>query len=283
MPQPPAEVILTTASVERLIRAQHPDLAAPVRPAARGWGNAVYRLGDTLAVRLPVRAVAAPLIRNEQRWLPAIAARLPVAVPAPLAVGEPGESFPWHWSIVPWFSGTPASAVDPQARDDIAVEFAQVLLALHTPAPSEAPHNPVRGVPLAARAAAVEPRFIDSPRLREIWQDGCDAPTWPNPPVWVHGDVHPGNLVLQSGGIHALIDFGDMCAGDPACDLAIAWLGFTATGRARFVEALEGAYDPHIWTRAQAWAAAIAALLADADDAWLHAMSAHAVAELTEA
>ncbi|MDJ1115014.1 phosphotransferase [Microbacterium dauci] len=280
MPQPSPEVDLSVAEVDALVRAQHPELTASVVRVGAGWDNAVYRLGERLAVRVPRRAVAVPLLRNEQRWLPEIAERMPVAVPAPVAVGEPGPEFPWPWSIMPWFDGAVAASASQAARDGIAEELAAALRALHVPAPADAPFNPVRGVPLADRDAAIDDRFAGRPALERAWREGVAAPMWPHEPVWVHGDVHPGNIVLQGGGIQALIDFGDMCAGDPACDLAIAWLGFSAAGRAAFRDALGDYGDPHLWTRASAWAAAIAALLADADDAWLRDMSAHAVREL---
>jgi aminoglycoside phosphotransferase (APT) family kinase protein len=280
MPQPSPEVDLSVAEVDALVRAQHPELVASVVRIGAGWDNAVYRLGERFAVRLPRRAVAVPLLRHEQRWLPEIAERMPVAVPAPVAVGEPGLEFPWPWSIVPWFDGAVAASASQAARDGIAGQLATALRALHVSAPEDAPFNPVRGVPLADREAAVASRFDGMPALERAWREGLVAPVWPHAPVWVHGDVHPGNIVLGDGGIQALIDFGDMCAGDPACDLAIAWLGFSSAGRAVFRDALADYGDPHLWTRARAWAAAMTAILADADDVWLRDMSARAVREL---
>jgi aminoglycoside phosphotransferase (APT) family kinase protein len=205
---------------------------------------------------------------------------MPVAVPAPVAVGEPYDGYPWPWSIVPWFDGRVAASAMQVERDAIARDLAAALRALHVPAPSDAPFNPVRGVPLADREAAVAARSDGMPALERARREGLAAPVWPHAPVWVHGDVHPGNVVLDDSGIQALIDFGDMCAGDPACDLAIAWLGFSSAGRAEFQTALGDYADPHLWTRARAWAAVFAGILADADDAWLREMSAHAVREL---
>lgn len=165
MPQPSTEVDLSEAGVEALVRAQHPHLAASVVRVGAGWDNAVYRLGERLAVRIPIRAVAVPLLRNEQRWLPEIAERMPVAVPAPVAVGEPGGGYPWPWSIVPWFDGRVAASVPQAERDAMAGDLAAALRSLHVPAPDDAPFNPVRGVPLADREAAVAARFDGMPGL----------------------------------------------------------------------------------------------------------------------
>lgn len=279
MSQPPAEVTLTAADVDRLIASQHPHLRGPLRALAHGWDNEVFRLGDDLAVRLPRRAAAAELIEHEQRWLPTLATRLPVRVPAPVAVGRPEGDYPWRWSIVPWFDGIPMLAIAVAERETLADDLGDVLRALHAAAPAEAPHNPVRGVPLRDRDGAVRTR-LDSPELIALWDEALEAPDWQAAPVWVHGDVHPGNLVASAGRLQAVIDFGDMCAGDPACDLAIAWTGFGEAGRARLRERLGAVYDDATWARAWGWAVAFATLLRGADDAGLRAMSAHALGEL---
>lgn len=280
MPHPDADLRLTAADVGRLVAAQHPSLLAPIRHAAHGWDNELFRLGDDLAARLPRRAFAAHLIEHEQRWLPALAAVLPVPVPAPVAVGVPGQGFPWAWSIVPWFEGRPATSLRPHERDAFAVPLADALRALHTPAPAAAPHNPVRGVPLSERDAVVRERLAAHPDLAAAWAQGVAAPVWDGDPMWLHGDVHPGNLVVQGGRLAALVDFGDMCAGDPACDLAIAWSAFTPEGREAFRDALGSGYDGATWLRAKAWAASFALLSLDAPDAGMRAMAEHARAAL---
>src|SRR5690606_21675747 len=155
------------------------------------------------------------------------APRLPVAIPVPVAVGVPDKGFPWRWSVVPWFAGRRALDLEPHQRDAFAVELAGVLRALHTPAPADAPHNPVRGVPLAERSAVVRERLADLPQLLPLWAAGLAAPGWTGPALWLHGDIHPGNIVVGDDRLAALIDFGDMCAGDPASDLSVAWLAFT--------------------------------------------------------
>lgn len=279
MPQPPAEVTLTPADVDRLISTQHPALRGELLAVAHGWDNEVFRLGDRLAVRLPRREAAAHLIEHEQRWLPVLAPTLPVRVPVPVAVGVPDALFPWRWSIVPWFDGVRVADLARDERDALAGDVAAALRALHAVAPAGAPRNPVRGVPLRERDAVVRGRVTGSP-LEPLWDAGLAAPAWSGRDVWVHGDVHAGNLIARGGRLEALIDFGDMCAGDPACDLAVAWTAFGPTGRARLRADLGAGYDDAMWTRAQAWAVAFATLLRDADDGWLRALSAHAMEQL---
>lgn len=143
--------------MRRLLEAQHLDLAAlPLREFGSGWDNAIYRLGDALCVRLPRREVAAALVRNEQRWLPSLASRLPLPIPVPIRCGEPGADYPWPWSVCPFFAGETAAARPPQNLHALADTLGAFIVALHHEAPAEAPENPVRGVPLAVRTQAVE-------------------------------------------------------------------------------------------------------------------------------
>ncbi len=245
------------ALVSRLVRAQHPSLAGPVRLVEHGWDNDIYRLGDDLAVRLPRRPESAQLVLNEQRWLPTIARMLPLPLPEPVAVGVPAEGYPWHWSICRWLPGEPAWTMDAASRAGIAVQLADALAVLHRPAPASAPHNPVRGVPLAARDAAVRERLASFPSLMQIWEDATSATAFTGEPVWVHGDLHPANVLVSGGRITALLDFGDLTAGDPATDLAAAWLFFEPEGRELFRARVNA--DDATWRRARGWAAAMAA------------------------
>lgn len=281
MTEPPAEVTLTVDEVDRLIATQHPTLRGPLTLAAHGWDNDVYRLGDNLAVRLPRRAIAAGLIEKEQRWLPLLAGLLPVDVPVPVATGDPADGYPWRWSVLPWFPGRRGVDV-PETLDAVAEQLADVLLALHVPAPADAPVNPVRGVPMSDGDARVRARLASRPPdwLR-AWATGVEAPPWTGPAVWVHGDVHPGNLILEGGRIVALIDFGDLSSGDPACDLAAAWMMFTPAGRATFRRRLGDRYDRATWLRARGWAAAMASLMIDSTDPGFRRMAQHTIHELT--
>jgi aminoglycoside phosphotransferase (APT) family kinase protein len=296
MQRPPADIPSDPQIAAALVSDQHPSLAAPVTLTAEGWDNVIYRLGDDLAVRLPRRAVAIPLLLNEQRWLPGLAAVLPVTIPAPVAVGVPSDAFPWPWSIIRWVEGAGLDEVDAETRDAVADSFADTLLALHRPAPHGAPHNPVRGVPLVARTATwagyrSRAGLSDSELdvIEAALADGLDAELHPGPPVWVHGDPHPANTVVDpaTGTLVALLDFGDLSAGDPATDLAAAWFGFGPVGRARLIERLDadGDYDPDVWRRAKAWAAGTTlAIAAHSDDApRMRAIADHTLIQLSHA
>lgn len=283
---PPAEVDVTPAIVDALLRAQAPAFAdLPRTLAASGWDNAMIRLGGHAALRLPRRAFAAALVTREQRWLPVLAPLLPVAVPVPLVAGRASAGYPWSWSVVPWYDGVAAAARPRASRSAWAAPLARAFATLHRAAPPDAPHNAVRAVPLATRDAVLSERLDRGvasgsipPAAREIWRRGVAAPAWRGAPQWVHGDPHPANLLLRpaaprgagavgcrgTGGdqLTALLDFGDLAAGDPACDLAAAWLVFDSRGRTRFrrtYDALRpGASDPGRWERAAAWATSMA-------------------------
>lgn len=287
MDTPRAEVAIDEALIARLVAAQHPDLLAPVRIVASGWDNVVARLGDADAVRLPRRAPAVELVRNEARWLPELA--LPVPIPVPVRTGAPGEGFPWPWLIVPWLEGTPLDRVAVPDRTTAASELGEVHRRLHRPAPTGAPHNPVRGVPLRERAASMADRLAD-PALPEaaaidaIWRAALAAPEYEGLAVWVHGDPHPANLLAdEEGHLAAMLDFGDLTAGDPATDLAIAWIAFDAHGRAAYRAARDP--DDAMWARARGWAAIIASafLLHSDDNPPMHAIGDHALGELLSA
>lgn len=280
MPEPDAEVTLTVDDVDRLLRTQHPQLRDELRRVAHGWDNDVFRLGERWAVRLPRRAMAAQLIEHEQRWLPGLAERLPVPVPAPVAVGMPQGDYPWRWSVVPWFDGGRMIDRAPAERDVFVERIADVLDALHVPAPPDAPHNPFRGVPMRTRDDIVRARLSGLPQLRRAWDAAVSAPEWSAPAVWVHGDLHPANIVVNGGELAAVIDFGDMCGGDPACDLAVAWMAFTPDGRDRLRSRLSGRYDDATWLRARGWAAAFAAIMHDLADPAMRALSVHTIGQI---
>lgn len=259
---PEAEFAVTAELVTALLRAQHPDLAElPVVHAAHGWDNDVFRLGDALAVRMPRRALARDLIASELEWLPLLAPTLPVAIPAAVRGGVPALGYPWPWAVVPWFDGVSAATVEPVLRDAYAEPLAAFFAALHRPAPANAPVNPFRGGGVESRTDAVAERRAllagartDLGPLDALWHSGLAASPHPGHPVWLHGDPHPHNVVVdaETGRLRAVVDFGDITSGDPASDLGMAWLHFTASGRARFFDAV--GLDTHTHRRARAWA-----------------------------
>lgn len=288
---PAADLDVTPGLVRRLLEAQHPDLAdLPLRHVANGWDNVMLRLGETLAVRLPRRAASAELVRHEQRWLPELGPLLGVAVPTPVRVGTPGAGFPWPWSVVPWFSGRIATDLAPADRGTLAAGLASMIARLHLPAPAEAPVNPYRGVPLASRDSVVRARLdaVGGTHLRALtaeWDAALAVPPWTGPPVWLHGDLHPRNLLLTATGeLAAVLDFGDLTSGDPATDLACAWLSLDAADRRTFRAEVTRrcGTDDATWSRARGWAVAfgVSFLATSDDDPVIAAIGTHAVAQL---
>lgn len=238
---PAAEIGVDVGLVRRLLAEQFPELAPrPLTVLANGWDNALFRLGEDLLVRLPRRRVAADLIGHEQRWLPALAAEQPLPIPVPLLVGRPSATFPWPWSITVFFTGLTAAAEPRPDLDHAARALGGFLARLHRPAPSDAPVNPVRGVPLQQRTESLHANLaliseaIDTEAAEELWRVALAAEPWALPPVWVHGDLHPANLLTNDGALVAVLDFGDLTAGDPATDLAVAWMLFPPAERATF-------------------------------------------------
>jgi aminoglycoside phosphotransferase (APT) family kinase protein len=228
---PAAEVDIPLDLVRLLVATQHPDLALlPVEVMANGWDNLMCRLGDELVVRLPRRAMAASLVEHEQRWLPVLAPWLPLAVPAPVRVGHAGHGYPWAWSIVPYLPGQIAATTPPADPQEAAARMGRFLAALHVPAAPGAPPNPMRGIPLRDRAAADMRNLgmldgaVNRGAVLEVWEAALAAPPWQGPGVWLHGDLHPANILVHQGRVSGVIDFGDITSGDPAADLSVAWM-----------------------------------------------------------
>ncbi|WIB26416.1 aminoglycoside phosphotransferase family protein [Curtobacterium sp. MCSS17_015] len=300
MPTPGAEVHVDVPLVRALLADQHPDLAdRSLTVVASGWDNVLVRIGPAvrpgagpdvdLAVRLPRRAAAAALALHEQRWLPEVARLVGdlAPVPVPVRTGRPALGFPWSWSVVPWFPGETIGSRT--GGTSVAETLAAFLAALHVPAPADAPVNPVRAVPLHTRTEAVATRLASHPvpragELATAWRTAADLPGYAGPPVWVHGDLHPFNLLVETGPtgdrLSAVVDFGDVTAGDPAVDLATAWLTFDREARADFrgrLTAQDGSLDPHAWGRARGWAVSIASALAVGDEPSARAVARRAI------
>lgn len=254
---------IDAALARRLIAAQFPQWAGlPVTPVERsGWDNRTFHLGEERVVRLPSAAPCEAQVEKEQRWLPALAPALPFPIPQPVGLGAPGCGFPWKWSILRWLPGDP---VEPPAFADsevLAADVATFLRALQRADPAGGPaagaHSFHRGGSLAAYDGEVRVAIrrlgsrVDAIRVASIWEGALDT-AWAGPPVWVHGDVSPGNLLQGGGRLRGVIDFGQLAVGDPACDLSIAWTLFRGPARQRFIDAME--MHPDAWLRAKAWA-----------------------------
>jgi aminoglycoside phosphotransferase (APT) family kinase protein len=265
------QAVIDAALVRRLLSKQFPQWAElPVQSVeSEGWDNRSFRLGAHMVVRLPSAVAYSMQVEKEQRWLPKLAPLLPVPIPTPLAIGEPASGYPWRWSIYRWIEGDIAAPERIGELSDFATRLAEFLIALHridpTDGPPPGPHNFYRGGSLITYDAATRQAIaalkgrIDADAATEVWETAL-VNTWDRPPVWVHGDVSAGNLLVQAGRLSAVIDFGMLGVGDPACDLAIAWTLFETESRKTFRALLP--LDPGTWARGRAWALWKALILA---------------------
>jgi aminoglycoside phosphotransferase (APT) family kinase protein len=260
------EVSTDPRLVRRLLAAQFPQWAGlPVRPVpSAGTDNALYRLGPDLAVRLPRIDWAVGDVAKEQRWLPRLAAQLPLAVPVPVGEGRPGEGYPWPWSVYRWLPGEDAAGGRLGDLAEAAIDLAGFVTALHrieVPGPLDTASTS-RGVPLALRDAATRVAIdaladsIDGGAATDAWEAALAAPAWHGSPVWAHGDLTPGNLLVEQGRLSAVIDFGALNVGDPAVDLLPAWNLFSGRDREVYRAAL--AVDDATWERGRGWALSVA-------------------------
>lgn len=259
------EVETDVALVRRLLADQFPQWAGlPIEPVAeRGTDNILYRLGDDLVARLPGRERSELGLKKECAWLPKLAPLLPLAIPLPLAVGTPGDGFPYRWAVFRWLHGDPAT---PERLVDLrrgAADLAGFVAALQaidaSGAPGPGEHNVYRGCPLAMREETTRSSLaklrgeLDTAAVAEVWAEALAAPAWDRPAVWIHGDLDSRNLLVRDGGLSAVLDFGCLGAGDPACDAMVAWKLLDEESRAIFRSALS--IDDATWTRARGWAA----------------------------
>ncbi|MFJ8793173.1 aminoglycoside phosphotransferase family protein [Streptomyces sp. NPDC102462] len=236
-----SEIEISEDLVRDLLREQHPDLAElPIREVAGGWGNQMWRLGDELAVRMQRMDTSPDLQLKERRWLPTLASRLPLPIPVPLRDGAPSERFPKIWTVMTWVDGTPLDHGSITRGDHAAETLSDFLRALHVEAPADAPTASDFGAHPKDCTDGFEHFFQDvapaslADKIREVWGEAVAAPEWEGPPVWVHGDLHPANVVVADGTLAGVVDFGALVAGDPAWDLAAAWLLLPAGGASRF-------------------------------------------------
>ncbi|MFB6522186.1 aminoglycoside phosphotransferase family protein [Streptomyces sp. NPDC056401] len=258
---------IDTDLVRRLIAGQFPQWAglSVERVDSAGTSNAMYRLGADLVVRLPRTPGAAGDVGMEHVWLPRLAPGLPAPIPVPLGMGRPAEGYPWSWSVFSWVPGenpVPGRIAEP---DLLAKDLAEFVCALHRADPAGAPAS-YRSEPLAARDAETRTAIaelgaspdadLDTAAATALWEEALRAEPWSGPPVWIHADLQPGNLLLADGRLAAVIDFGCAGLGEPAVDLIAAWYVLPAAARPAFRAALDA--DDAMWTRARGWALSIA-------------------------
>ena len=254
---------ITADVAARLVAGQFPRWAGlPVVPVKlNGWDNTTFRLGDELSIRLPSSDRNTAQIAKEHRWLPVLAPSLPLPIPVPVAMGRPTDEFPRPWSVYRWIAGEPASAdqvVDPVRFASSLAGFLAALQAIDaSDGPPAGEHNFFRGGPLATydrqtrQLIRLTAGDVDATAATAVW-DAAQASAWERSPVWVHGDVTGSNLLVAAGTLHAVIDFGGLAVGDPACDLVMAWTFFTGDSAAAFRRGLP--LDEESWARGRGWA-----------------------------
>lgn len=261
------EVDIDVSLVRRLLAAQFPQWAnLPLQPVlSSGTDNAIYRLGDDMAARLPRIHWAVGQVEKEQEWLPKLTPHLPLKAPIPLGKGVPAEGYPWHWSIYQWLEGENVTLDRIAEPCQMAVALAQFLAALQrigtTGGLLPGEHNSFRGVPLVARDTPVRTAItalsglIDTDLAMAAWESALQTPIWHDAPVWIHGDLQSGNLLSVQGQLSAVIDFGCLGVGDPACDLIVAWNLLSAEAREVFRTTLQ--VDDATWARGRGWALSV--------------------------
>lgn len=253
------EIDIDVGLVARLLAAQFPRWAdLPLQPVpSAGTDNALYRLGDDMAVRLPRIHWAVDSVDKEHRWLPRLAPLLPRAIPVPLGKGMPAEGYPWRWSVYRWLEGENPPSDRLADPGSLARDLAEFVAALQRIDPTDGPPAD-RGEPLAMKDAAARTAIealcgmVDTDATTAAWDAALQTPAWPGPAVWVHSDLAPGNVLLVQGRLSAVIDFGGLGVGDPARDLIVAWTLLPADVRNVFRATLR--VDDATWARGRGWA-----------------------------
>lgn len=249
--------------VRGLLEEQFPQWAnLEVREvSSQGWDNRTFRLGPDLSVRLPSADGYVPQVDREHLWLPFLGERLQMAIPSPVAKGSRSRMFPRAWSVYGWLKGVPLDEADAIDLEVFAADVASFLCSLQAlPTPSGAPvpeeSNGFRGDRFDRYLAEGEAALSVLDRHLRLeahqWLQTAAQSSWSPAPVWVHGDMAAGNLLTLDGRLSAVIDFGCMAVGDPACDLTVAWTIFE--GRSRDVFRHRVGHDMETWRRARGWA-----------------------------
>lgn len=251
------EIVADPGLVRRLLTAQFPHLAALAlaRVASTGTDNVIYRLGTDLCVRLPRVASATGHVAFEAEWLPRLAAYVAFALPEPVATGTPGEGYPWPWAVYRWIDGDhPTGKV--AGSTEFATDLGRLVAGLRS-ADTTGARSGYRSVPLRTHEphlrewAASARGLVDTDAMLTVWDEALAAPEWDGPPVWSHGDLLPGNVLVRGGRLHAVLDFGTAGVGDPACDALAGWALLDAPARRVFRR--EAGFDDAAWARGRGW------------------------------
>lgn len=259
----PGRLHIKSDLVEKLVRQQFPLWSQlTVKPVPKsGWDNYSFRLGDELVVRLPSAKCYAAQVKKEQQWLPVLAQHLSYSIPHPVAKGEPTEDYPFSWSIYQWIKGENADTLSRDKFNQFATDAADFLNELHQidsengPQPGE--HNFFRGAAPSVYESETKQvistlqDLIDTEAALLVWEEALSS-EWTKKPVWIHGDFSAGNILVRDSRLAAIIDFGCMGIGDPACDLVLAWTFLTDESREIFKSQLN--IDANTWSRARGWA-----------------------------
>lgn len=267
--------LITKELVSKLIAGQFPQWSElPIAPVAKsGHDNRTFHLGNEMSVRLPSQQCYVPQVEKELYWLPKLQEHLSLPISAPIAKGEPAEGYPWPWSVNRWLEGQTVSDDNIASLNQFASDLASFLKQLQAIPSANGPlageHNFYRGGSLAVydeetkQALANLQPLLETAELRQIWELALQS-TWTGQPVWVHGDVAPGNLLVNDGRLCAVIDFGILGVGDPACDLAMAWTFFDDESRRILFKEMN--CDEQMWNRARGWALWKALITYDRND-----------------
>lgn len=251
--------------VVKLLKEQFPHWShlevIPVEPG--GWDNRTFRLGRDMSIRLPSAQSYEVQVHKEHIWLPKLACHFSVSIAQPIALGRPSKDYPFYWSIYRWIEGESAHNVSLSDAElqKLAFDIAQFLRDLQhiktDGGPLPGPHNYHRGGNLThydneTRLSIVQCQsFINADLATSVWEQALSS-RWDKKPVWIHGDLSAGNILLENGRLVAVIDFGCLGIGDPSCDLVIAWTLLHKESRKIFQSELT--LDQNTWLRAKGWA-----------------------------
>lgn len=265
LPTPKGDINITESLVKKLLDKQIHELSyLPLEYLAEGWDNVMYRLGNDYLVRLPRRTQAATLIKNEQRYLEYLPRQLPINIPLSIYDGKPQEGYPWHWSLLPYF---PGKAADISRIDSIeCTRLMNFLKSIHLPDNGDAPKNEFRGGDLTNRDEVVQERLLSLkkhipnyyPPIIRLWNKAMAADKH-KVNRWIHGDLHPFNVLVDNGKFSAIIDWGDITSGDVATDLAAIWLLFDNKDE-RATAVVSYGMDKQLIARTIGWAINFAAV-----------------------